>query len=127
MKTILVDAVHCFVHPGEGVDETLHALLEQYPNEKVILTGANDEQMEKFGLTSVPYEVFTLKHDPEKTDPAYYTQLLAHRDLSAEEVVYFEHDTAAVASARSVGIETHHYNSDARDLAALQEFLDMHL
>ncbi|NIP27912.1 hypothetical protein GWN26_13265, partial [Candidatus Saccharibacteria bacterium] len=50
MKTILVDAIDAFVIVGEGIFQNMYDLLEQYPNKKIILTGANDEQMEKFGL-----------------------------------------------------------------------------
>jgi len=70
MKTILVDAVDCFVIEKE--DGTFHIfkeiqdLLENFPNKKIILTGANDEQSKKFGLDKMPWEVFTLKHNPEK-------------------------------------------------------------
>ena len=48
--------------------EPMHKLLESYPNGKIVLTGANDEQFKHFKLDQVPYEVFTLKHDPEKTE-----------------------------------------------------------
>lgn len=58
MKTILVDAVDAFVIEGEGIYEPLYKLLEAYPNQKIILTNANDEQMGKFGLNDMPYEVF---------------------------------------------------------------------
>ena len=67
MKTILVDAINAFVIKGEGVFNEMYKMLEQYPNKKIILTGASDEQMEMFDLNKMPYEVFTLKHDPEKT------------------------------------------------------------
>lgn len=76
MKTILVDAVNTFVIKDKGIFEAMHNLLEEYPNRKIILTGANDEQMEAFGLNDMPYEVFTLKHRPEKTDPKYYEIML---------------------------------------------------
>ncbi len=69
MKTILVDAVDTFVIEGEGIFREMHDLLETFPNRKIILTGANDEQFKEFGLDKMPYEVFTLKHNPEKTDP----------------------------------------------------------
>lgn len=72
MKTILVDAVDAFVIEGKGVFTEMYDLLETYPNRKIILTGANDEQFKEFGLDTMPYEVFTLKHNPEKTDPKYY-------------------------------------------------------
>lgn len=123
MKTILVDAVHCFVIKGEGIFKEMHTLLETYPNRKILLTGANDEQMDLFGLHDMPYDVFTLKHEPEKTDPAYYTTMLEQFGLSANEVIYFEHDAEAVKSAESVGIKTYFYDEVSRDLGGLREFL----
>jgi len=126
MKTILVDAVGCFI-TDKVIDTEMHALLEQYPNKKILLTGADDEQMVEFGLLDVPYEVFTLKHDPEKTDPAYYEQMLERFGLSASDVVYFEHNPAAVESAEHVGIPTHHWDENKKDYAALKQFLDENL
>lgn len=81
----------------------------------------------KFGLDRCPYEVFSLAHDPEKTDPAYYRTMLARYGFEASDVVYFEHALAAAESARSVGIPTHLYETEARDFAGLREFLDMSL
>jgi len=75
MKTILVDAVDAFViETGDGfqIFEPMHKMLNEFPNRKIILTGANDEEFKKFGLDKMPYEVFTFKHNPEKTDPKYY-------------------------------------------------------
>ncbi|MFW5702534.1 MAG: hypothetical protein ACOCXP_01050 [Candidatus Dojkabacteria bacterium] len=115
MKTILVDAINSFIEK------------ETYPNRKIILTGANDEQIEKFGLKDMPYELFTLKHDPEKTDPEYYKRMLAHFDLESGDVVYFEHSEEAKKSAESVGITTYFYDKDAKDLDSLKAFLDADL
>lgn len=123
MKTILVDAINTFVIKGEGVFEEMYNLLEQYPNRKIIITNADDEQMQKNGLNKVPYEVFTLKHNPEKTVPEYYEKMLEHFDLSKDYVLYFEHKEDAVKSARSVGINTYHYDKDKKDLKALKKFL----
>ncbi len=72
MKIILVDAVDAFVIESEGIFKEMHDLLETFPNRKIILTGANDEQFKEFGLDKMPYEVFTLKHNPEKTNPKYF-------------------------------------------------------
>ena len=69
MKTILVDAVYTFVSEQGKIFQEMLNLLEKYSNKKIILTGANDEQFKKLGLDKMPYEVFTLKHNPEKTDP----------------------------------------------------------
>lgn len=124
MKTILVDAVNSFVIKNKGVFEAMHKLLDEYPNRKIILTNADYEQMNKFGLNYMPYEVFTLKHDPEKTDPKYFEMMLEHFNLNVEDVIYFEHNEDAVKSAQSVGIITFHYNKDKKDLVALKKFID---
>lgn len=105
----------------------MHEMLETYPNRKILLTGANDEQYKTFGLDQMPYEVFTLKHDPEKTDSAYYKRCLEHFSLTPSDVVYFEHNPAAVESARSLDIPTHFYDDDKKDIQALKEFLDSNL
>lgn len=123
MKTILVDAIHGLIDVEGNVFREIHEILEEFPNKKIILTGANDEQMEKFKLNNAPYEVFTLKHDPEKTDPKYYEMMLAHFNLKAENVIYFEHAEDAVKSAQSVGIKTYFYDSEKKDLESLKKFL----
>lgn len=127
MKTILVDAINTFVLIDKGIFKAMHELLEKYPNKKIILTNANDEQITKFGLDQMPYDLFTLKHDPEKTDPEYYKRLLAFYQLEADEVIYFEHNKEAVESSKSVGIVTYHYNKEAEDLEGLKAFLDSHV
>ena len=124
MKTILVDAINTFVIKDEGIFERMRVLLEQYSNRKIILTNADDEQMKKYDSDNMPYEVFTLKHNPEKTDPRYFEKMLEFFNLSAGDVVYFEHNENAVKSAQSVGIKTYHYNKDKKDLESLKKFLD---
>jgi HAD superfamily hydrolase (TIGR01509 family) len=101
----------------------MHALLDSFSNRKIILTGANDEQFKKFGLDTMPYEVFTLKHNPEKTDPAYYQKMLERIEVTENNVIYFEHDENAVKSAQSVGIKTYHYDNNKKDMASLKNFL----
>jgi HAD superfamily hydrolase (TIGR01509 family) len=127
MKTILVDAVGTFVIEGKGVYQPMFELLEKYPNRKIVLTGANDEQFKLFGLDKMSYEVFTLKHNPEKTDPKYFETLLKQFGLSKDDVIYFEHNPDAVKSAESLGIVSYHYDADKKDLKELKEFLDSNL
>ncbi|MBI4067088.1 HAD-IA family hydrolase [Candidatus Gottesmanbacteria bacterium] len=124
MKTILVDAVDTFVIEGDGIFQPMLELLEQYPNRKIVLTNANDEQMIEFGLTNLPYELYTLKHNPDKTDPRYFETMLENFKLTPEDVVYFEHNLEAVKSAQSLGIISYHYDSDKKDLESLKTFLD---
>jgi len=124
MKTILVDAVDCFISDSGKIFKEMYELLETYPNEKIILTGANDEQFKTFGLDKMPYQVFTLKHNPEKTDTEYYETMLSRLNLTKENVIYFEHNPEAVRSAQSVGIKTYFYDNDKKNLDELKKFLD---
>lgn len=127
MKTILVDAVDTFVIEGQGVFQLMFNLLEKYPNRKIILTNANDQQLVEFGLINLPYELFTLKHNPDKTDSKYFKEMLRHLRLQSNDVVYFEHNPEAVRSAQSVGITSYHYDPDKKDLKSLKSFLDKNL
>ena len=127
MKTILVDAVNCFLIKGEGFFEEMHQLLEGYPNTKIILTNADKQQMEDFGLDKAPYDVFTLERNPSKTDPEFYRIFLDSMELESEEVIYFEHNKEAVESAKSVGITTYWYDPEEKDLWKLKEFLDKNI
>lgn len=127
MKTILVDAINGLVLEDGSILQSMHELLEQYPNPKIVLTGANDEQFKHFKLDQVPYEVFTLKHNPEKTDPKYFEILLEKYGLMPSDVVYFEHNADAAKTAESVGIVTYFYDHTKEDMQALKQFLDKNL
>lgn len=127
MKTILVDAINGLVLEDGSILQSMHQLLETYPNNKIVLTGANDEQFKHFKLDQVPYDVFTLKHDLEKTDPQYFQILLDKYGLKPEDVVYFEHSAEAAKTAESVGIATYFYDHTKEDMEALKQFLDENL
>jgi FMN phosphatase YigB (HAD superfamily) len=124
MKTILVDAINGLVLEDGSILKEMHTLLEAYPNRKIVLTGANDEQFKQFKLNEVPYEVFTLKHNPEKTDPEYFRILLEHYKLYINDVIYFEHNAEAAETAKSVGIQTYFYDHTKQDMASLKNFID---
>jgi len=127
MKVILVDAVHCFISEKGEIFKEMYDLLEKYPNKKVILTGAKYEKFKVYNLDKMPYEVFTLQHNPDKINPDYYKILLKKLNLKKENVIYFEHSLDAVESAESIGIKTYYYDSNMKDLIALREFLDANL
>jgi len=131
MKTILVDAVNCFIIRKEDgtfqIFKEMQELLENLPYKKIILTNADEEKFKRSGLDKMPWEVFTLKHNPEKTDPEYYKIMLKEFNLDPEDVIYFEHNPDAVKSARTVGITAFYYDNDKKDLAALKQFLDENL
>lgn len=128
MKTILVDAVDTLVIEGQGVFKEMQDLLDSYPNRKIIVTNANDEQFKEFGLDKdMPYEIYTLKHNPDKTDPAYFTKLFINFGLSSHEVIYFEHNSDAVNAAQQMGVVSYHYDDQKKDLTALKQFLSENL
>ena len=123
MKIILVDAIYAFVLADGNIYQEMYDLLETFPNKKILLTGASGKKFTDFGLDKMPYEVFSLAQNPPKSDPKYYQTLLDHFGLNNLDVVYFEHNQEAVKSARSVGIKTHYYDWEKKDLQALREFL----
>lgn len=124
IKTILVDAINTFIIKELGVYKEMHELLEKYPNKKIVLTNADDKNIKQYGLDKLPYELFTLKNNPSKTSSEYFTLMLNHFNLKAEDVVYFEHNLDAVISAQVLGIQTYHYDSQKKDLVKLKEFID---
>jgi HAD superfamily hydrolase (TIGR01509 family) len=126
MKIILVDAINTFVVESK-INQEMYELLETYPNKKIILTNADDEQMKEFGLVNLPYELFTLKHTPDKVDQKYFNTMLKQLNLKPEDLIYFEHNEEAVKSAKSVGIQTYYYNKEKKDLNSLKQFLDTNL
>lgn len=126
MKKILVDAWNTFFI-AEGIFQEMYDLLEKYPNPKIIVTNADDEQLIKYGIDKSPYEVFTLKHNPDKANPLYFQKLFEQFELKAEDIIYFDNNIEAVESAQSVGIKTFHYDKEKRDLVALKQFLEDNL
>ncbi len=121
-KTILVDAWNTLV-TKDGIFKELQNLLEEFPNRKIIVTNANEEERVKYGIVNMPYEVFSLAHKPDKTDPEFFKKLLKHFSLTSDQVVYFEHNPEAVRSAQSIGIKAFNYNKDTRDLMNVRTFL----
>lgn len=131
MKTVLVDAVEGLIvsreKGGWKLFTEMQEILDAFPNKKIIVTNANKEEEKSFGLDRVPYEIFTLCHNPEKEDPSYFEKLLNHFNLSKDDVIYFEHNPEAVSSARQVGIVSFWYDSKKRNLVALDNFLKENL
>ncbi len=127
MKTILVDAKGALIIKGKGINQPLFDLLEKYPNPKIVVTDANDEESKALGLDAVTYPVFTMKHNPDKPNPDYFKTLMQKFHLSIEEIVYFDHKIEAVESARSLGIVAYYYDSEKGFLGELGKFLDTNI
>jgi HAD superfamily hydrolase (TIGR01509 family) len=128
MKTILVDAVGGIIKLENGsIFRKFEELLDSYSNKKIVLTNAKKEKFKQYSLDKLSYDVFTLEHRIEKTDPEYYKNLLTSYGLNVENVIYIEHNADAVRSAESVGIKTYFYDHTKQDLEALKEFLDSNI
>lgn len=125
MKTILVDAWNTFV-TVDGINLSMQKLLDTYSNSKIILTNANEEECIKFGIVNMPYPVFSLAHNPNKTNPTYFEKFLSEHKLTSNNVLYFEHNEDAVNSARSLGIKTF-WLKPGDSLENLSNFLDQNL
>ena len=125
MKTSLVDAWNTFV-TEDGINRPMQKLLDKYANSKIILTNANEEECVKFGIVNMPYPVFSLAHNPNKTNPTYFEKFLAEYNLTSNNVLYFEHNQDAVNSAISLGIKTLWLKPE-ESLKTLETFLDQNL
>jgi len=123
MKTILVDARKTFI-TQEGINVDMKKLLDTYKNRKIVVTNATIEEQEKLWIVNMPYEVFSLEHNPDKIDPQYFSTLLDKFSLTPNDVLYFEHNENAVNSARSLGIVAYHYDKDKKNIDELKQFLD---
>ena len=122
MKIILVDAWNTFV-TDSWINKGMYELLETFPNRKIILTNADSEKQKKLWLVNLPYELFTLNFNPEKSQWGYYEKMLEHFWLTSEDVIYFEHNEEAVEKARETWIITLYYDKDKKDLVELEKFL----
>ncbi len=127
MKTILVDAVDTLISDTGVIFQDVHELLEKFSNEKLVLTNADDDQFVEFGLGNISYEIFTLKHNPDKVDPVYFQKMFEQYALSSDTVVYFEHNPKAVESAQSLGIPSYYFDPEKRDIDGLKKFLTENL
>tara|TARA_B110001450_G_C17322285_1_gene359924 strand:- start:129 stop:506 length:378 start_codon:yes stop_codon:yes gene_type:complete len=121
MKIILVDAWNTLIK-NKKIDSTIYNILEGLKNKKIILTNANDKELVNYGIINMPYEVFSLYHDPNKDNPFYFKLLIEKYNLIIDNLIYIEHNKEAVNSAISLGIKTHHYNPN-EPIEELSKFL----
>lgn len=127
MKTLLIDAAHTSISAtGELLTDVLD-LVASYDNPKLVVTNANPEEAKQYKLNTLPYGVYSLNHEPDKTDPLYFERLMDEFGLEPEDIVYFEHTPAAVKAAQSLKITSYHFDEIKRDIEALKAFLDANL
>ena len=105
MKTILVDAWNTFVK-NKKIDLRLLKILEKYPCDKIIVTNANASEQKDLGIINMPYSVFSLSHNPEKTNTLYFDILCNEKKLKKEELLYIEHNIDSFETAKIFGIKS---------------------
>ena len=91
MKIILVDAWNTLIK-NKKIDSTIYNILEGLKNKKIILTNANDKELVNYGIINMPYEVFSLSHDPNKDNPFYFKLLIEKYSLNIDNLIYIEHN-----------------------------------
>ena len=111
MKIILVDAWNTFVKERK-INKELYKILEGFPNKKIILTNANQNERIDYGIIEMPYIVFSLNHNPEKTDPKYFEILCEKYKLNLDDLLYIEHNKKAYETAISLGIKSFLYEGE---------------
>ena len=126
MKIILVDARNTFI-TQEGFSQPMKALLNNFKNRKIIVTNADASEKITLWMVDLPYELFSLSHQPDKTDPSYFLTLCQELNVQPWDLIYFEHNPQAVNAAQSLGIPSWHYDKDTKDLVWLKAFLSEHL
>ncbi len=122
MKTILVDAWQTLI-TAKGINRELYEMLESFPSPKIVVTNANPEEQEQFGINLQPYPVFTCSHNPDKSEVGYYKNLIRQFNFSTANLLYFEHSELAVVSAQSLGIKTFWYDTEKNDVEWVRQFL----
>lgn len=115
MKTILVDAWQTLI-TAKGINRELYEMLESFPNPKIVVTNATPEEQEQFGINLQPYPIFTCSHHPDKSETAYFKNLLRQYNFSTSDILYFEHSELAVVSAKSLNINTYWYDTEKNDV-----------
>ena len=111
MKTILVDAWKTFVKQKK-IDNELFEILENFSNKKIILTNANQRERKDYGIIEMPYNVFSLSHNPEKTDLKYFETLCEKYQLNPNDLLYIEHNKESYNTAILFGIKSFLYEGD---------------
>ena len=127
MKTILVDAIHCYIEKQDNgsflINKEMHTMLESFQERKILLTGSPKDTFDERQLTHAPYTVFSLEQDPPKANPEYYKIMLQYFQLTPDEVVHFEHNQTSIQSAEAAGITTYFYDNQKKDIRALQRYI----
>lgn len=126
ISLVLIDARNT-LFLWSWIDLILKTLLDSVETEKLVVTNANPREQIEYGINHSPYPVFTMNHNPNKTDPSYFNILMSNYHLQATDIIYIEHNIKAVESASSLGISSYHFDKDLRDIDKLKKRIQQQL
>ena len=66
-------------------------------------------------------DVFTLSKNPSKDDPKYFHTLFKKYNISADQIIYFDHKQEHIDAAQKAGIQLAKFYSD---YASVKDFID---
>ncbi|UZE94271.1 MAG: HAD hydrolase-like protein [Candidatus Pacearchaeota archaeon] len=129
VKAILIDAIHCLFDENRKINKELLDSLITYDMSLIIVTNANLEDKKNKPLTELinkfkeKIEIFTCFNNPSKKDSKYFEMLLKEYNLKPDEVIYFDHSTDNINSARKIGINSKLYKSPKQIKKFIEENL----
>jgi leucyl-tRNA synthetase/ADP-ribose pyrophosphatase YjhB (NUDIX family) len=128
VDTILIDAVFCLINKtesGMSLNQELFDYLERLPQRKIVVTNAKDQNLVTIKqLVGDKFEVFSLRFDPEKTDPKFYETMIKNLSIDTSSTIYFDHNTDNLKSAKSNGIHCFQYTSNQQAISTLKTLFD---
>ena len=123
ITTILCDLIGTFADKKGNIYQDINELLKTFPQQKILLTSATNQQLKEFKLTNMPYPIYTTEHTIEKNSPEYYKKLLKQFNLTPQEVIYIERKPEAIETAKQLGIKTIEFNAEDRDINIVKKLL----
>jgi len=123
IKAILVDAMYCLFDKDRNLNKELFSMLNNYPTKLIIVTNADLNDTKNKPLTefiSDNIDIYTLKNNPDKSNPEYFEKLLNKYNLKPNEIIYFDHSEDNLNSAKKLGIKTELYKNSKQ----IQNFID---
>jgi leucyl-tRNA synthetase len=128
-KTILVDAVNTlFVKNGDELTLNLELAecLKSIDVTKIILTNAKDGVLVKLEdlIKEYNWKIFSLKFEPEKTDPEYYKIAVTELNIDIKNTIYFDHSEANLNSAKLSNINSFQYLNNKQTIELVGDFVN---
>ena len=126
IKAILVDAISCLFDEKRKINKKLLEMLLSYNLQLIIVTNVDLKDIINKPIIDIigqNISVFTIKNNPNKTNPQYFKELLREYNLNPNEIIYFDHSKENINSAEKIGINSELY----KNLNQIKKFIDENL